>query len=185
MSFRNGGIENNKRDYREELIVVFRLEYNNLCYFASRITQDMDVAEDVVQEVFTRLYEHGKLPEDLLSLKPYLYKMVRNQCLDYLKHRKVVCSHQAAGIGPVSEEYILTSIAEAEALSLISEAIDQLPSECGKIFNLLLEGYSTNEIAEKTDLAPSTIRAQKRRGIELLRKKLPVKLFFIFLRFCR
>ena len=158
-------VENNNgiKDYT----LIFEQYYRRLVYFAYRLLKDREAGEDVVQDVFVMLFEKGVPFENSDLLKSFLYITVRNRCLDYLKHRKVVEKHQA--------------LVESETLSIVKEAIDQLPCECAKVMHLVLLEYNSTEIAEKLDVEPSTVRAQKQRGLLLLKKYIPQHLFvFVF-----
>lgn len=160
---------------------VFEKYYRELAYFAFRILKDRDAGEDVVQDMFVMLFEKG-LPEgDGEALKSYLYVTVRNRCLDYLKHLKVVEKYQVENAeGETFEESILASLIETEVLSILKREIDALPKECAKVMRLLLVGYNSVEVAQELHVEPSTVRAQKQRGLMLLKKTLPRNIFLFF-----
>lgn len=152
---------------------VFVNHYRELCYFSEKIVLDAAAAEDIVQELFISLYEKGSVPQDMNFVRAYLYSATRNRCLDYLRNRQLKKNKYDLLPAVIPEDYILAAIAETEVLSIISGAIDSLPAECRKVMKLFLEGFNGAEIAEKLSLSPSTVRAQKRRGISLLKSKLP------------
>ncbi|KIO44302.1 hypothetical protein DMB45_04845 [Sanguibacteroides justesenii] len=172
--------KNGTMDY----VWIFEQYYRGLAYFAYRLLKDREAGEDVVQDVFVMLFEKGVPFEKSGVLKSFLYITVRNRCLDYLKHQKVVEKHQAdsllVGKEP-SHDSIWAALVESETLSIVKEAIDQLPCECAKVMHLVLLEYNSIEIAEKLDVEPSTVRAQKQRGLLLLKKYIPQHLFvFVF-----
>ena len=149
---------------------VFEKYYRELAFFASRVLKDMEAAEDVVQDVFVMLFEKG-IP---------VYFIVRNRCLDYIKHLKIVEKHQQENVGTeVSQESILASIIETETLSILKREIELLPAECAKVMRLSLFGYNSTEIARQLGIEPSTVRAQKQRGISLLKNTLPSRIFLL------
>lgn len=82
-----------------------------------------------------------------------------------------------------SNESIIEAITDAELLSLINKAISRLPAECAKVMKLILQGHSSAEISVLLDLAQSTVRAQKRRGLLLLRQYMPNEAFTFFITF--
>lgn len=125
--------------------------YRGLAYFAYRLLKDREAGEDVVQDVFVMLFEKGVPFEKSGVLKSFLYITVRNRCLDYLKHQKVIEKHQAESLlagGEPSHDSIWAALVESETLSIIKKAIDQLPCECAKVMRLSLSGYNSTEIAE-------------------------------------
>lgn len=159
---------------------LFNVHYRELCYFAERLVGDDAAAEDIVQELFVSLYEKNIAPEHMDSVRPYLYRATRNRCVDYQRQHQLKKNKYSELPTNISEDYILAAIAETEAVALISEAIDSLPTECGKVMTLFMKGFNGAEIAEQLSLSPSTVRAQKRRGISLLRDKLPPLVFILF-----
>ncbi len=71
--------------YRE----LFRLFYARLGNLAFHFVEERAVAEDIVQDILYELWTKKLHFENFISLKVYLYRMVRSRCLDILKHRKV------------------------------------------------------------------------------------------------
>ena len=68
---------------------LFKTYFPRLHNFARRFVTDTEAASDIVQECYMQLWEHRHSAE-IASLKSYLYTMVRNRCLNELKHRMVV-----------------------------------------------------------------------------------------------
>ena len=67
----------------------FKSLYKPLCLFALRYTDQVDDAEDIVQEVFITIWEGSKVFNSYHGFRTYLYDLVNNKCLDYLKHKAV------------------------------------------------------------------------------------------------
>lgn len=162
---------------------IFEIYYRELAYFASRLLKDLETGEDIVQDVFVMLFEKGFPDIDGEELKSYLYVVVRNRCLDYIKHLKIVEKYQQ--VSDENEEFqdsIVASIIETETLSILKREIELLPPECAKIMQLFLLGDNSTEIAQKLGVEPSTVRAQKQRGISLLKNTLPPQIFLLITR---
>ena len=68
---------------------IFRLYYSPLCLYAAGITGSMDVAEEIVQELFYVFWKEKEKLQVFRSLKSYLYGAVRNQSLQYCDHQEV------------------------------------------------------------------------------------------------
>lgn len=152
---------------------LFRTWYRDMAYFAAKLLQDPEAAKDVVQDVFIRLWESHYQFENTIALKSWLYLAVRNNCLNALKHNRVISDYEARNIQPEGEEHTWNTIIESEVISMLSGYLQQLPPECRKIMEYSLQGYNSNEIASLTGLSASTVRTQKQRGISLLKKILP------------
>ena len=72
---------------------LFRTRYKNLCRFAATFVVQFDVAEDIVQELFSNIWAKKMVFQSLVSFKVYLYNSVRNASLDYLKHKNIEGSY--------------------------------------------------------------------------------------------
>ena len=79
----------NARDH-EAFKQLFREFFQDIAYYSSKILKDTDIAEDIAQEVFIRLWEKENHFENYLALKSYLYLSARNCCLNYIKHHNIV-----------------------------------------------------------------------------------------------
>ena len=78
----------NSRDH-EAFKQLFREYFQDIAYYSSKILKDTDVAEDVAQDVFIRLWEKENHFENYLALKSSLYLSARNSCLNYIKHHNM------------------------------------------------------------------------------------------------
>ncbi|MCD0490422.1 RNA polymerase sigma-70 factor [Pedobacter sp. MC2016-14] len=150
----------------------FKLHNKSLCYFAKRMVQDDEEAEDIVADCFLKLWERRQSFENATNIKSFLFISCRNASLDYLKHLKVKTVAQQTYFSQLSqsEDNILYTIMEAEFLEILSQEIELLPEKCKQIFKLIyFEGKKTDEIALELDLSVQTVRNQKTRAVELLR----------------
>ena len=134
----------------------------------------MDEAEDIVQDTFVWFYEHDNRFKDMLALKSFLYNCVYHKAMNYLKAQQVrlkVHEKLKAEWSEIDEEYEEFQV-EAEVFEEIFRAIDELPTECGKIFRMsYIEHKSTKAIMEEMRIAESTVKTQRQRAKEALRDK--------------
>ena len=158
---------------------LFRLHYPSLCSFAEKLTGERQEAEDIVAEVFIRLWKQYPVFSSLDKIKAFLYISTRNACLDILKSRKRRNQHKQAfqqlmGSDMVSDE----AFAEAElhhtlVLQLLYEEIENLPDRCREVFKLsYLQGMKNDAIAGKLGVSYDTVRTQKQRALQYLRSAL-------------
>src|SRR5882757_3037632 len=68
---------------------LFKLYYEKLTLFANRFVNNMPMAEEITADVFTHLWEKGHEISFSTSVSSYLFKMVQNRCLNYLKRQKI------------------------------------------------------------------------------------------------
>lgn len=160
---------------------VFESNYKKLCYFANSIVDSEAVSQDIVQDVFVKLWQIEKNFESFDKLSSFLYVAVRNHCFNYIKtHHYKNRPLDSSTVLPLDDS-TMDDIITAEMLSTINQAISTLPSECRKVMDLTMQGYSSVEIAKIMNLTSSTVRTQKARGIQLLKPKLPDKLFLLLI----
>lgn len=160
-----------QEDKKKSISFLFELTYPRLCLFVNKYLSDSVAAEDIVQEVFVKLLCADHDFPSLSAAKAFLYKSVRNDCLNAIKHLGIQQKYQqlqegADEISPCFVEAIISAEVSGELLN----AINQLPEECRKIFRLsYLEEMSNPDIAAALALSLQTVKNQKTRGYKLLR----------------
>jgi RNA polymerase sigma-70 factor (family 1) len=152
---------------------TFTLFYAKLCFFANRIVKDPQAAEDVVVDVFLKLWIIQGNFETVTNVKAWLYLTTRNSCFNYCKQTSKVCYGEIEPNSIYSDETVLTGITRAEILQEIMNMIENLPIECRRIFKLsYFDDLTNGEIAEMLSLSIHTVKNQKARGVYLIRKRL-------------
>lgn len=153
----------------------FNSLYPALLYYSFRILNDKILAEDVVIESFAKIWKSHDTFDHPRVIKTWMYTTCRNGCLNLLQSIKRQQGHLTR-IGEETKEYdeksALSDMILAESTAEVHRAIKYLPPECKKIFKFLfVDGWTVREIANHMKLSISTIKTQKARGLELLRKK--------------
>jgi RNA polymerase sigma-70 factor (ECF subfamily) len=164
------------RGREEGLDYFFRRYHAPLIYFAQGLIHDRETAEDLVEDAFLKLWERREELGMQGSLRAWLYTTVRNACIDLLRRNKlkVVYVKEVQATSDKDDKPVLHRIIEAETIEQVYAALQSLPPKCGQVFRMYyLEEKSLQEIADELDLSLSTVKSQKGRAIELLRKKLP------------
>jgi RNA polymerase sigma-70 factor (ECF subfamily) len=155
--------------------LLFRRYYGHLCLYAVRFTQNNPEAEEIVQDLFAKIWEKKEQLTISTSVKNYLFRSVKNHCLNFLQHSQIknqysqkVCSE--ANDLKESED---TNYIEIDMLRKIEESIQALPEKRRKIFRLSRqEGLKYREIAEKLGISIKTVETQMGLAIKTLREKL-------------
>ena len=169
--------------------MLFKSHYQNLCAYAYLFLKDADVSEDTVQEVFYKLWKNREKISVDSSVKSYLFRAVRNGCMNVLEHIKVKEGYvDSTAHGLEGDQH--TSVDQAivnELEQKIKETIDLLPTERRKIFMMSrYEGLKYREIAEELDISVKTVENQMYKALGFMRENLkdylPLILWLIFLR---
>lgn len=151
--------------------MLFKKYYLSMCMIARRIVEDEDVAKDLVQEIFIRLWEKRETYDFRETADIFLYVSVRNKCFDYLRSRKNLPLQE--GLSAVGNEYFFRDILiEEETYRIVMEAIDALPAQSGRIIKLSLEGKQNKEISENLGISVNTVKSLKYKAMDTLREVL-------------
>lgn len=154
---------------------VFKTHYKNLFAYAITILKSEAAAEEIVQNVFLRLWEKKLLLPPGVQLKPYLYRAVHNESLNYIKHEKVKSRYQLYAVGRNDEQEQPASkkVMTAELERNIQDALNELPEQCRTIFQLSrFEELKYREIADQLGISVKTVENQMGKALKLLRTKL-------------
>ena len=159
----------------QQFEILFRSSYAPLVRYAASIVKDTDAAEEIVQELFYRLWKDREKISINTSPEGYLYRSVHNMCLHHLDHMKVVDRHNTEmerdvnnlTIGPAEELY------HKELLDRVAGILEKLPERCGRIFYLSrFEGLKYSEIARKLSISVKTVEANMGKALKEFRKGL-------------
>ena len=152
----------------------FREYHAALCYFSFRIIKDKDNAEDIVSEAYVKLWERHSGFDNLGSIRSFLYTVVHNASIDFLRQNKKrsAYSKEIAYLDEEKESYVLQQIIETETYREIVASLKKLPPKCREIFRMIyFEGKDYAEIANELKLSINTIRVQKARALAILRQQ--------------
>ena len=154
---------------------LFRSSYLSLVRYAGTIIKENDTAEEIVQDLFVRIWQEREKIKIESSLNGYLFRAVHNRCLHHIEHMKVVERHAREVISAeeTTSETPSDILQFKELQSKIAEIIEKLPERCGRIFCMnRFEGLKYAEIAEKLSLSVKTVEANMGRALKEFRKAL-------------
>jgi RNA polymerase sigma-70 factor (family 1) len=166
-------MEWNEASYKE----LFLRYYPPLTAFAYRYVKDHDIAKDIVQTVFVRIFEKRNVLLIQENIRAYLYRAVSNECFNHNKKEATRHLHNEAYIRDLHESPEST-IEQAEEEYRIYQAIKSLPTQCQKIFVMSrLKNRKNQEIAEELSLSIRTVETHISNALRTLRKALAVFFF--------
>ena len=160
--------------FEEIYTTYFPLLYN----YAFTIVKNRAEAEDAVGDVFLKLWEEKHLRNIETSVKSYLFKSVYNQCINILQREEVreKYANYVQHLQYVNEndsDYPLSSLIESELTETLQKAIEKLPPQCRKIFEMSrMEQMTHEEIARKLGVSINTVHMQIKRALGKLRIEL-------------
>lgn len=149
---------------------LYRKLYASLCYYSVQITRDNSLSEEIVQDVFFKIWQEREIIKIQTSFKPYIFQSVRNQSINEVKRKN---AHKNAVNQTVSDDlwkyimenteandFIIEKITSVETSASIDNAISVLPTQCRQVFRMSRQdNLSNDEIASSLGISVNTVRA--------------------------
>ncbi|MDR0699920.1 MAG: RNA polymerase sigma-70 factor [Tannerella sp.] len=171
-------VEKIKQGDVREFERLFRVHYKRLCIYVENITGNAFNAEDIVSNLFVRLWEKREQLQICYTIESYITSAARHDALNYLKHAEVEARYRAKAeyrlmymdlLNPDAETP-LSDIIEKERNEQIENALQTLPPQCREIFTLhKMDGLSYQEVADKLNISINTVRTQLTRAMKKMR----------------
>lgn len=170
----NKDLRNNKK---ESYKFLFRKYYMDMVYYALSFGISIDDAKDLTQSAFVKLWENRASIQDEKPVKYFLMSILKNNCLDFIKHTKIVQGYMSnpANTDPFqgSSGTPYDKLTEKELELKIIDAIAGLPEKCRHIFELSrFKGMKNAEIAQKLNISVKTVENQMTIALDKLRTRL-------------
>ena len=170
--------------HKEKLFVeLFNKNSKALCLYAVRFCGDFSEAEDIVQDVFVRFWDIFQEGTETMSARSYLYRMVRNACIDLSRAKK----YDTVDINSLADQleyFFHTESEEDSTMDKLLEAIEALPEKCRYVFvAICVDNKKYKEVADEMHVSLNTIKTQLSRSLKLLRESLNKEDFKLFLTF--
>lgn len=165
---------------------VFLTHFKSLHAYAFTMIKERDDAEEIVQNVFVRIWTKRTQLKPDGYLKSFLYRSVHNESLNYLKHQKVRSNFNVHYTDSVKNEMgdLNKEIMATELEKNIHSAINDLPEKCRNVFQLSrFDQMKYQEIADALNISIKTVENQMGKALKILRLKVVDFLILIFLLF--
>lgn len=158
--------------------------YAALCAYSKLVVNRSDVAEDIVQELFFKIWNKKENLNITTSLKAYLYRSVYNNSIDYLRSEKLQNIYKDYNLGELDLNPNVQP--DTDMIEIINKAIDELPDKSKEVFKMRkFDKMSHKEIGEKLNISHKTVETHIHRATTTLKEKLKnlyiAKLILIFL----
>ena len=171
---------------------LYYLYEGNLYRYVLSIVKSPSLADDVLQEVFIKIWEQRNLLDPEKSFLTFLFTVARNHVLNLLKRASLDENLRSEIFLHAEKESISveSSIDLSETETIIQQAIDKLPSQQKKIFELCkMQGLTYEETAGQLGITPGTVNVQMVKSLKTVKEYL-IKhdvltasfLFFLFLK---
>lgn len=163
-------IELIKKDDEYALKVLFDRHFSSLCLFSSKITGQNQTAEEVVADAFIELWKRRSILEIKENVKAYLFKMARNNALNYLrKNNSLNDSFKESDLNQfsISPEQELITKENSKSIKRLTSILHE-PIKTVFLMNRD-EGFSYKEIADILKISVKTVDSHMGKALKLLR----------------
>ncbi|MDY8137743.1 RNA polymerase sigma-70 factor [Aquimarina sp. 2201CG5-10] len=172
----DGLIDGNRNSYK----ILFDKYYSWLCNYIYKLSGDASLSEDLVQNVFLKLWEKKTSLRITTSLKSYLFRSCHNEFLMYLRQQK----REYDALDELKWQSLFELYSEKEEDKTeadwirLEKAIEQLPKKCKEVFKLSrLEQKKHKEIAEILGISTKTVEVHISKALRFL--KANISIFFL------
>lgn len=145
--------------------------FKRLLIESDKYVKDIYVAEEVVQDVFLKIWERSDDLTQIQSIKSYLYRSVINASINYVNRQRNLEQHHQKMVDEFTEDQADQLDEENELIVLLFDEIEKLPPKCKEIFKMnRFERLKYREIALKLELSERTVENHIANALKLLRE---------------
>ncbi|RPH28913.1 MAG: RNA polymerase sigma-70 factor [Bacteroidales bacterium] len=169
-------IKKSDKSDQQSFEAIFRELQDDVYRFLYYIVKDADAAEDLLQDVFMKLWENRKNINADQSLKSYVMTIANRQALNYIRHQKVVGKFQAElafdNNSSQSPDFILE---DKELEQYFNAALEKMNSDTRAIFLLSrLDNKKYSEISEQMNLSIKTVESHISKALSIIRQTINI-----------
>lgn len=168
---------------REAFTCLYHRYFYYLFTLAMRYIKDESEAEDVLQQVFIKLWQMRDSGAIKDNVRGYLFAMTRNSIMNYVrdKNRLLQRNYRLSQEIGEEEQDIWVMADKEDLISEMKKAIEALPPQQKRIANLRCEGLSNQEIASRLHLSLNTVNSHYTKGLKALKTALGALMSFILI----
>lgn len=159
----------------KDFSTLFNLHYEELCRIVYPILKDVHAAEDIVQDVYVKVWLRKEELTVTTNYKAYLYKAVVYRALDYLRKQKstVKVKEELKVIHNLPHQEPDSTMEETQLLKAIDSVLEKMPENMRLIFHLSrFSNLKNREIAEQLNISIKTVESNISKALKLMRDHL-------------
>jgi len=163
-----------KKSDKDSLRLLFEKYYTSIYIFIWNKTKDDDLSQDIVQEVFIKIWDSRSNLDESKSIKAYLYRIASNMCIDHLRKQVTRQAYVNDRIDSRDED---SSYKEFESTDNVKRILDVLPDDVRETFVLSrFDKFKYSEISEILDVSVRTVESRISKAIKILKSVLKKKI---------
>lgn len=154
---------------------LFHRHYARLCRYVFTITQSEDISEEIVSDIFLKIWQKRGFLDIKTSVNAYLTTASRNLAIDHLRRVKRQRHQSCELVGDFKTDYVSPSdsVIGHETHDIIETTIEAMSPQCKLIFRMSRDKSMTySEIAKTLNLSIKTVETHMGRSLKFLRESL-------------
>jgi RNA polymerase sigma-70 factor (ECF subfamily) len=166
---------------KKDLEYLFKEYYSSLYYYVLSYTNDIDVSQDIVSDIFEQLWTERDQLDISYSIKPFLYRMAKNKSINYLRHQEV--KQKYVDFSMKNQHAFEDNHDEHESLvQRIIKEIENLPPKSKAVFKLcFLENKKYQEVGDELNISINTVKTHIKKALKFMREKFDPETLILFL----
>jgi len=162
-------IENGSSDAFTEF---YSDSFKKLILVSQKYVNDVYVAEEIVQNIFLKIWEDKSVLVNIKSVRSYLYRSVANASINHLNKARNIEKHHAKIAEHLTEEDIELLDEQNQLIALLYEEIELLPEKCRQVFKMSrLDGLKYRDIASQLSISDKTVENHMGNALKILRQR--------------
>lgn len=158
------------RGDKKAFLCLYESFFVSLCTFIRGYGLSEDESKDIVQEVFCKLYK-SNLPSNLQAFKAYIYNSVRNRAINHIRDERRRRNHEGIYTDLLDESLLFDKIVENELYKEVRRLLYEMPPQCKNIFTRVLNGDTSEKIADDLNLSIETVKTQRKKAKRIIRER--------------
>ena len=183
-------IDSLKGDDQTGFVAIYHRFYKQLFFFILKYIKEADVAEEIVADVFVKVWDRRMDFPTMENLRAFIYISAKNASLNTIRAKRSKGIHESLSDYEdllVDDKDAFSNLIHAELVHAIFTGVEKLPEKQKEVFNLtFLEDKTVEEIAEELAMSPAAVYTNRSRAINTIRHLLKTKntlALFAFLSF--
>lgn len=155
----------------DRFALFYRLYFKKLVVEADKYTRDIGIAEELVQDLFLKIWENPETMGNVKMLKPYLYRAIINLSINYLNKQKRNDEININFAQTLTDDNLEAVDEENRMIAILVDEIDRLPPQCQKVFKMSrFDGLRYKQIGEVLGISERTVENHIATAVKQLKK---------------
>ena len=154
--------------------------FDSMAIFSFQIVRESEVAKDIIHDTFLIYWQKRFEFETVDGVKAYLYAVIRNKALTFIRNRNVEIKNQKH-FEIEYDDIVKREIILEETFQILHNAIDSLPPQMKKIIRLTMKGLKNQEMSEELGISINTVKTLKKNAYKQLRERMKNNVYAMIL----